>query len=246
MQEDWFKDWFNTPYYHQLYKERNMDEAANFINKLIDKLQPILNASMLDVACGKGRHSLQLANRGFDVTGIDLSSSSISEAMKFEQSNLHFFEHDMRLPFWINFFDYAFNFFTSFGYFKTKREDNNAIRSMAQALKPNGILVMDYLNVHYTEKNIIHLTKKEVDSVDFTITKWHDEQFFYKKILIEDNNIHETFSFIETVSKYKLNDFTSLFQSNGLKIINVYGSYQFEQYDEINSPRLIIFAQKNA
>ena len=244
MEENWFKDWFNTPYYHQLYQERNMQEAADFINKLLDELQPKSDASMLDVACGKGRHALHLANKGFDVTGIDLSTSSIQEAMKYHQSNLHFFEHDMRLPFWMNYFDYAFNFFTSFGYFKTKREDNNAIRNMAQALKPKGILVIDYLNVEYTEKNIIHLAKKEIEHIDYTITKWHDELFFYKKILIEDNNIQETFSFVETVSKYRLNDFKSLFEANGLEIIKVCGNYKLENYDEKESPRLILFAQK--
>ncbi len=91
---------------------------------------------MLDIGCGKGRHSVQLASKGFDVTGIDLSEHSITKAKKKENDHLHFFVHDMRLPFWINYFDYAFNFFTSFGYFKTRREHDNAIRTVAQSLKP--------------------------------------------------------------------------------------------------------------
>jgi SAM-dependent methyltransferase len=199
---------------------------------------------MLDVACGKGRHALELANKGFEVTGIDLSSSSIHEALKFKQSNLQFFEHDMRLPFWINYFDYAFNFFTSFGYFKTKREDNNAIRSMAQSLKNKGILVLDFLNVSYTENNMIHLDKKEVDQVEFTITKWYDDHFFYKKIQIEDNKLQKNYSFTETVAKYTLKDFTSMFETNNLKIVDFYGDYQFGKYDQKESPRLIMFAEK--
>ena len=83
-----------------------------------DHLQPGPVTAMLDVACGKGRHSRFLAEKGYDVTGIDLSEYSIGEALKYEAENLHFYRHDMRLPFWINYFDYAFNFFTSFGYFQ--------------------------------------------------------------------------------------------------------------------------------
>lgn len=55
---------------------------------------------MLDVACGKGRHSKTLASLGFQTTGIDISEDSINIAKLFEKENLDFFVHDMRLPFW--------------------------------------------------------------------------------------------------------------------------------------------------
>ena len=79
MQQTWFKDWFNSPYYHQLYFNRDNKEAAAFIDKLINYLKPLPGSSMLDVACGKGRHSIQLAGKGFDVAGIDLSDDSIKD-----------------------------------------------------------------------------------------------------------------------------------------------------------------------
>src|SRR5688572_24580227 len=112
-ERNWFKEWFNSPYYHLLYNHRDDKEAITFINQLIKYLAPPVGSRMLDVACGKGRHSKALAEMGFDVTGIDLSFESINEALEFADENLHFFQHDMRLPFWINYFDYAFNFFTS-------------------------------------------------------------------------------------------------------------------------------------
>src|ERR1700740_139961 len=99
----WFSDWFNSPYYHLLYQHRDEDEASLFIHSLIRHLQPPAGAKMLDVACGKGRHSKALADMGFDVTGIDLAADSIREAKKFESDQLHFYQHDMRLPFWINY-----------------------------------------------------------------------------------------------------------------------------------------------
>src|SRR6185312_10731005 len=177
-QTPWFKDWFNSPYYYQLYFKRDKKEAANFIDKLVDYLKPKSGSRMLDIACGKGRHSVQLASKGFDVTGIDLSEDSIKKAKKKESDHLHFFMHDMRLPFWINYFDYAFNFFTSFGYFNTRREHDNAIRTVSQSLRNNGIFVIDYLNVHFAEDHLVHQSEIEINGVNYYITKWFDETHF--------------------------------------------------------------------
>ena len=242
--QTWFKEWFNTSYYHQLYFKRDDKEAAAFIDKLIDHLKPAPGKMMLDVACGRGRHSIQLAGKGFDVTGIDLSEDSILEALKNENEQLHFYQHDMRLPFWINYFDYAFNFFTSFGYFKTQREHDNAIRTIAQSLKPKGVFVMDYLNVHYAEDNMLHQSEKEIDGITYFITKWYDETHFYKKIMIEDDALQEPMIFTEKVAKFSLGDFTDMFAYHDLQIKEVFGDYNFKNYSVKNSPRLIMIAEK--
>ncbi|MDB5200249.1 MAG: Methyltransferase type 11 [Chitinophagaceae bacterium] len=240
----WFKDWFNSPYYYQLYFKRDEAEAAAFINKLIDHLKPHPGAEMLDVACGKGRHSIQLADKGFKVTGIDLSEDSIREAKESESENLEFFVHDMRLPFRINYFDYAFNFFTSFGYFRTRREHDNAIRTIAQSLKPDGFFVMDYLNVHYAEDHLVHKSEKQIDDVNYFITKWFDETHFYKKIVVEDDHLEEPLEYTEKVAKFTLGDFTDMFAYQDLQIQEVFGDYQFNNYDVKKSPRLIMIAKK--
>lgn len=244
MQPTWFKDWFNSPYYHQLYFNRDEKEAAAFIDKLIGYLKPAPGSSMLDVACGKGRHSVHLSEKGFDVTGIDLSEDSIAEALQSETATLHFYRHDMRLPFWINYFDYAFNFFTSFGYFKTRREHDAAIRTIAQAVKPGGIFVMDYLNVHFAEDHLIHQFEKEIDGVNFFITKWFDETHFYKKIVVEDEALETPLEFTEKVAKFTLGDFTEMFAYQGLQLQEVYGDYSFCNYDVRKSPRMIMIAKK--
>jgi SAM-dependent methyltransferase len=242
--QPWFKDWFNSPYYHQLYFNRDQQEAAAFIDKLINYLQPSPASRILDVACGKGRHSIHLANKGFDVTGIDLSEYSISEALKFESSNLHFYRHDMRLPFWINYFNYAFNFFTSFGYFKTAREHDNAIRTISQSLVSGGIFVIDYLNVHYAEDHLVHSFDKEIDGVNYYITKWLDETHFYKKIVVEDEALEEPLVYTEKVAKFSLGDFTEMLAYQDLQIQEVFGDYNFAGYDVRKSPRLVIIAKK--
>jgi SAM-dependent methyltransferase len=240
----WFKDWFNSPYYHQLYFNRDEQEAARFIDALIDHLKPFVGASMLDVACGKGRHAVHLAEKGFDVTGIDLSEDSIKEALLHEAANLHFYLHDMRLPFRINYFDYAFNFFTSFGYFATQREHDNAIRTIAQAIKKEGHFVLDYLNVHFAEDHLVHQFDKEIDDVNYFITKWFDETHFYKKITVEDEALPEPLVYQEKVAKFSLGDFTEMFAYQGLQIQEVYGDYNFGKYDVKKSPRLIMIAKK--
>jgi SAM-dependent methyltransferase len=240
----WFKEWFNSPYYYQLYFKRDKKEAANFIDKLVDYLKPKPDSLMLDIACGKGRHSVQLASKGFDVTGIDLSEDSIKKAKKKENDHLHFFMHDMRLPFWINYFDYAFNFFTSFGYFNTRREHDNAIRTVSQSLHNDGIFVIDYLNVHFAEDHLIHKSEIELNGVNYYITKWFDETHFYKKIIVEDENLKGPLEYQEKVAKFSLGDFTDMLAFQQMQIQEVFGDYNFNHYDVKKSPRMIIIAKK--
>ena len=199
---------------------------------------------MLDVACGKGRHSRRLAEMGFDVTGIDLSEPSITEALKFETDHLHFFVHDMRLPFYINYFDYAFNFFTSFGYFNTRREHDDAMRTIAQSIKPNGMFVIDYLNVHYAEDHLVPGEKISIDDIHFHITRRHDEAHFYKDIQVEENGQMKEQVFTEKVAKFSLGDFTDMLAYQQMQVQQVFGDYNLGHYDVRKSPRMIIIAKK--
>jgi 2-polyprenyl-3-methyl-5-hydroxy-6-metoxy-1,4-benzoquinol methylase len=244
MSDKWFEDWFNSSYYHQLYAHRDKQEAADFIDKLVAYLKPAKGARMLDVACGKGRHSMQLASKGFDVTGIDLSSESIAEALKSESENLHFYEHDMRMPFAINYFDIAFNFFTSFGYFKTQHEHDNAIATIAKAIKLNGIFVMDYLNVKFSVDHTVAENISTIGTTTYTISKWSDASHFYKKIVVQDTALTIPLSFTEKVRKFTLVDFEKMFAKQGLKITEIFGDYSFGKYDKESSARLIMVARK--
>lgn len=244
-QKSWFRNWFNSPYYHLLYFKRDEQEAAAFIDALLQKLNPSVESKMLDVACGRGRHSIHLASKGFFVTGIDISPESIDDALKHQNKRLEFFVHDMRLPFRMNYYDFAFNFFTSFGYFRTRREHDNAIRTIAQSLKTGGTFVIDYLNAHYVETHLVYKSEIEKEGITFDITRWLDETHFYKKIVVEDEaNFEEPLVFTEKVAKFSLGEFNDLFAFNGLQVQEVYGDYKFSAYDVKNSPRLIIVAKK--
>ena len=242
--KSWYIDWFNSPFYHKLYFERDEKEAETFIHQLIKHLQPAEGCHMVDIACGKGRHSKILAALGFDVTGIDLSPASIAWAKQSENERLHFYIHDMRLPFYSNYFDYAFNFFTSFGYFKSRREHDAAIRTISKSLNTGGFFVIDYLNVHYAEEHLVHNEVKEISGTVYEIHRWDDETHFYKKITITDPALLKPAEHTEKVAKFSLGDFTDMLSYQGLQVQEVFGDYQLHDYDLRKTPRLIIIARK--
>lgn len=238
----WYQNWFNSPYYHILYHQRNDAEAESFINNLCSRLQPKADARMLDIACGKGRHSIYLNKKGFDVTGIDLSYSSIKYAKQFENGKLHFFQHDMRNLFFINYFDFAFNLFTSFGYFASERDNVNALKSFRKSLKKDGILVLDYFN---SEKILNSLTEKEIktiEGIDFNISKKVKTGRIIKSIEFEHKDKKQNFQ--EDVQAFSISDFERLFKLSGFKINEYFGSYSLDPFDEKSSDRLIFICSK--
>ena len=242
---EWYKEWFNSPYYHKLYFERNEQETKAFIQRLLQHLQPQPQSRIVDVACGRGRIGHMLATEGYDVTGIDLSPDSIQYAQQYEKENLHFFMHDMRLPFWINYFDYAFNFFTSFGYFRTRREHDDAVRTMVNSLKPEGILLFDYLNTHYAEEHLVYNEIKKIDKTTYEIHRWHNETHIFKKIIITNLALEKPLEYTEKVNKFSLGDFTDMLAFHKTQIREVFGDYNLNTYDVRKTPRMIIIAGKN-
>lgn len=240
---EWFKDWFNSPYYHLLYKDRDDVEAKKFIDRLLEELQPARDATILDLACGKGRYSRYLASKHYFVTGLDIAEESIRFAQKFENQHLTFFQHDMRHPYRINYFDYIFNFFTSFGYFETEKDHLKTIANIAKGLRPNGKFVLDFFNSKKVIRSLRHEEVKQVGGVTFIITRSVDEQgYILKNIQFEDKGEH--YDFTERVRAFTLFDFEKLFAKAGLKISKTFGSYQLELFDEQTSDRLILVGCK--
>ena len=144
----WFASWFDTSYYHQLYNHRSEEEAQAFIERLADFLALEPKSKVLDLACGKGRHARTLHALGLNVLGTDLSPQSIAFANESTVDGLRFQVHDMREPLHNESFDAVFNLFTSFGYFDSTAENQRVIDAVACMLKPNGFLIIDFLNAH--------------------------------------------------------------------------------------------------
>jgi cyclopropane fatty-acyl-phospholipid synthase-like methyltransferase len=239
---EWFKDWFDSKYYHILYNHRNDNEAQLFIDNLLTYLKPEKGATMLDLACGKGRHSKYLNAKGFDVTGVDLSGNSIADAKQFETNSLHFYEHDMRRVLSANNFDFVFSFFTSMGYFEKSTDDTKQFNAMHTALKPNGSLIIDFLNTEKSKQNLIATRTIEKENIQFNIKSYFQNGFFNKVTEVIDGD--KTCSSHEKVRGFLLADFEQLLQQQNFKIVNIFGDYQLNKFDVTTSDRLIIHAKK--
>ncbi|GAB4378246.1 MAG: class I SAM-dependent methyltransferase [Salibacteraceae bacterium] len=240
MKPQWFETWFDSPYYHKLYRHRDETEARQFIDALLRFLQPLRGASFLDVACGKGRHARYLASLGYDVTGVDLSKRNIEYAKRFETDNLKFFIRDIRQPLEVGTFDCVLNLFTSFGYFDTVQEHDDALRNMCACLNPGGRFVLDFMNVAYVKKHLVKSEKVRVGEVDFHISRSFDPPFITKSIKVVHDSEQKTFT--ERVYAFTRDDLTEMLHKAGLRVLNCFGNYSLQPFDD-DQPRVIIIAE---
>jgi len=234
---EWHLDWFNSPFYHQLYKERDYSEATYFMNNLISRLQIDKNSSILDLACGRGRYSLYLSNIGHKVTGIDISKENISEAKKNESDKLNYILHDMRQPLNQK-FDLILNLFTSFGYYQEDKDNISIIRSIKSNLNNEGKAVIDFLNIDYVLDNLIKYEEKTVDQTKFVINRYLENNLLIKDITIDSNN--KQYKFQEKVKAYRVKDFLTMFKDCNIELKEKFGDYHFNSFNKDSSPRLIM------
>jgi SAM-dependent methyltransferase len=233
----WYSSWFDTPFYHILYKDRDDKEAQSFMDALTYYLNISQNSTILDLACGKGRHSLYLNSIGYDVTGLDLSKQSISEAKQKENGRLCFDVHDMSKPYFKQ-FDTVFNLFTSFGYFDCYEDNLNTIKAIKANLKPNGIGVIDFMNIDVVKNSLKQDDIKTVNGIDFYLKRSVKNGYIVKDIAF--NFKGQDFNFYERVKAFSLNDFKTMFEQAELTLLDVFGDYQLNTFNKQNSERLIM------
>ena len=234
---EWYLDWFNSPFYHLLYKERDSSEATYFMNNLINKLQIDKNSSILDLACGRGRYSLYLSNIGHKVTGIDISKENISEAKKNESDKLNYILHDMRYPLNQK-FDLILNLFTSFGYYEKDTDNLSVIKSIKSNLETDGQAVIDFFNIDYILDNLVEKEEKNIDKTKFIINRYLENDLLVKDISILLNN--KSYKFQEKVKAYRMDDFLAMFKDCNLTLKEIYGDYKLNSFNKNSSNRLIM------
>ena len=240
--KEWFGEWFDSPYYHVLYKHRNEDEAKAFIDHLITYFQFSENDLIQDLACGKGRHAFYLNKKGFDVVGLDLSRQNIAFARNFETEKLKFHVHDMRFP-WIGEpFDYIINLFTSFGYFETKGENQQAISAIAKGVKKGGKILIDFLNPYTVINNLVPAEVKIIDGIEFHIKKFLKGEYIVKNIRFHDHG--KKYKFQERVKAIRRVKFLEYFEHADLELIDLFGDYQLNPYIAEKSERMIFVLRK--
>ncbi len=243
-QKEWFEDWFDSPYYHILYGNRDMSEAEFFLNNLLKRYSPNNDWKIVDLACGKGRHSIYLNSLGFDVVGVDLSPQSIQEAKAFENERLKFEVGDLRQLNLSSPFDIALNLFTSFAYFDSLETDALVLQQIKNCLKPNGYLLIDFFNANKVGCALVPHEVKEKQGILFDIRKRVEEGIIIKDIQFSDAG--KNYHYQEKVQALQLAHFEQLFQETGFELVDVFGAYDLSGFDANQSDRLILIAKNHA
>lgn len=246
---EWFKDWFSSKFYLEIYRHRNDEDARNLINLIQRNVHINTDDKVLDICCGAGRHSLELARRGFHVTGFDLSKFLISEAVKSYKNSpeknlkVKFLIKDMR---YFNFkgeFDMAVNVFTSFGYFDDDNENFKVIKNASDSVRKKGYFIFDYINADNLRKNVVPLSRNKYGNLYITQRREIKGDFVVKKIKISSGK--KNFEYEEKLKLYDYNTMKKVFEQHGLKAYSLFGDYYGNKYSKNNSQRMILFAQKS-
>lgn len=252
---EWFEKWFSSEYYFELYKHREEKDTRTLVNLIQRNIECSNRASLLDVCCGAGRHSLEFARRGYDVTGIDISPFMINKAQQSLKMNkevglkIKFLIMDMRNFNFNGSFDIAVNIFSSFGYFIDDKENFSLFSNVNSSLKKNGYFIFDFLNRYYIIKYLEPQTKTVLKDKIILQKRRIENNFVYKDIYICKRSqfkecIRRKPDFMERIKLYGFTEIRSELKKNNFEILEVFGDYYGNKYNELNSKRLIIFAKK--
>tara|TARA_B100001250_G_scaffold82964_1_gene68459 strand:- start:7858 stop:8589 length:732 start_codon:yes stop_codon:yes gene_type:complete len=240
---NWFENWFDSKYYHILYKKRDLQEAAILIDNLLKMINPAENSFFLDLGCGAGRHSIYLNQKGFHVDGVDLSKKSLKQAEEHQNEKLKFHLKDMRDFCFQNKYDIIINLFTSFGYFEDDQDNKKVFSNIEKSLKINGYFIIDFFNSHKIIRELKDYEIKKIDDIMFKIKRRQDGKFVYKDIYITDRK--NSYTFTEKVRLIKQQQFINYAKNLNMKLTHTFGDYQLNKYEESYSDRLIMIFQKD-
>lgn len=243
---DWFEEWFDSPLYEKLYSNRDEEEARQLIAFLEQTLQLNNCSSILDLGCGRGRHSITLAQDGYQVKGVDLSVEAIktasSKAKELALDNVSFEVRDMRNPL-SQTFDAIVNLFTTFGYFEQDDENALVLDSVVKMLKKEGVFVLDYLNAEKVKRSYEPEEEGEFHDIHYQIKRYVQDGAIHKDIIFTGNGLNDSRTYSERVKLYGLKWFKSEMSKRNLEILDVAGDYQGGDFDRESSPRLLIISK---
>lgn len=256
MSANWFKNWFNSQLYLDLYKHRDNKDAKKIVSLITKNISLPKSSKVLDLACGNGRHSVLFAKKGYKVTGVDLSEYLIRQARNLlksdyseSRSNLEFEIRDMRHISYRNKFDLVVNLFSSFGYFDKDSENFSVIKGISKSLKKNGYFFLDFLNADFLSANLVPFdisTRNDYVIIQVRNIKsgFVTKQIFFIRNSGSKKSAPLINNYFEKIRLYSLEDFRKMFKKAGLNIIKTYGNYRGEKYSKNKSERLIILAKK--
>lgn len=236
----WYEDWFNSDAYDLVYRSRDEDEAEDLVDLVTRTVSLTPGARVLDVGCGRGRHAVSFARRGYRVTGMDLSERALSIAhdrAEKEQLDITFVRGDMREPVAENAFDLVVNLFTAFGYFTDPNDHLRAVKALQAAACPGGYVVQDFMNAPAVMATFVPEDERMIGDVHVRQARRLRDGRIEKSItLSRDGDVH---TFEESVELLDRADFESMYRRAGLTVQHVFGDYDGSPYTAA-SPRLIL------
>jgi SAM-dependent methyltransferase len=231
-------NWYETAFrkqYLDLYYRRDDDAAKGEAAFAARALGLAPKSRVIDVACGAGRHARALGALGHAVVGIDLSRDLLAAAKDVVRVRA-----DMRsLPF-AGSFDGATSFFTSFGYFDDAG-NAAATRSVAAALRPGGMFLLDFLNAVAVSAHLVPESSEEREGRKYHVKRRIEEGRVVKDVRIEEEGL--TLSYSESVRLYLHHDLVNLLKSAGLSVVASYGGFDGRDFTT-DAPRCILVARK--
>lgn len=246
---NWFEEWFDSPLYEKLYANRDETEAQQLIDLLEETLSLNTCSKILDLGCGRGRHSINLARKGYNVTGIDLSEQAIETAKEKAKNEglmgLKFEVRDMRNPLPER-FDAIVNLFTTFGYFSDDEENAAVLDSVVDMLKPGGIFVLDYLNAQKVKSSFESTDAGKFQDIDYYISRYLENSSIFKDITFRRESTGAQKTYSERVKLYDLDWFQEEMGARKLEIDHVYGDYTGGKFVPGSSPRMLIISHLKA
>lgn len=240
----WYKEWFGEEYL-ELYSHRDGSEAevhADFVEEhLVKGTRP---RAVLDLACGAGRHTAVLRSRGYRTLGVDLSLPLVA---RMQAQGLPRVAGDMRLlPFREESFDWVLNFFTSFGYFETERENFRVLEEIVRVLTPGGWFLIDLMNPGPALANLKPREAQALEGREVAIERWYDagNKRINKRIAVSATG-EPSRTFLESVRVYSPEEVIIGLRWAGLEVEALFGNFHGESYER-DSERLILIGRKPA
>jgi len=233
----WYQEWFGEEYL-ELYSHRDENEARQQVAFVQSQFGSVPGC-ILDLACGMGRHLIELNVRGYSTIGCDLSFTMLRTGRE-EYGAMPVARADMRqLPFRNAAFGGLVSFFTSFGYFATEEENMQVVHEMGRVLTKRAVVFFDYLNVHRELEKLVQRETRSTPMGDVLLERWFDpsDRSFNKRITIGQKR------YLERVRGYDLDEISMMFASCQLSIHAVFGDFGGAPFDR-NSPRLILVGTK--
>jgi len=229
-----------------MFDEARWAGTVTEIDLITELTQMAPGTAVLDLGCGPGRHSLELARRGFQVTGVDRTRPYLQEARERaskEALDIEFVESDMRSFRRPESFDVALSLFTSFGYFKEAEENMQALRNVNDSLRDGGVLLIETMGKEPLARIYQHRDWDELDGVFWLAERNVTENWSWmdgRWILVSGDMVQE-FKFGHWI--YSAFELQQMLRQTGFSRVDVYGDLEGRPYDHTAS-RLVALARK--